>query len=65
MDPADYVLGRFKKGEEALLEDCLDRATEAARLACELGAVKAMNQINRRQKAAGASAADGTEKDEG
>jgi len=54
MDPADYVLGKFQKGEEAELEDCLDRATEAARLACELGAVKAMNQINRRQKAAGA-----------
>jgi PTH1 family peptidyl-tRNA hydrolase len=51
MDPADYVLGRFPKGEEAQLEECLDRATDAARLAVELGAEKAMNQVNRRPRA--------------
>jgi len=51
MDPADYVLGRFPKGEEALLEECLERATEAARLAVELGPAKAMNQVNRRPRA--------------
>ncbi|MFT3913602.1 MAG: aminoacyl-tRNA hydrolase [Anaeromyxobacteraceae bacterium] len=48
MDPADYVLGKFPKGAEAELDGCLERATDAARLACELGAAKAMNQINRR-----------------
>jgi PTH1 family peptidyl-tRNA hydrolase len=52
MDPTDYVLGRFAKGDEALLEESLDRATEAARLAVELGAEKAMNQVNRRPRAA-------------
>jgi PTH1 family peptidyl-tRNA hydrolase len=52
MDPADYVLGKFPKGDEAALDECLDRATEAARLAVELGAAKAMNQVNRRPKAA-------------
>ncbi len=56
MDPADYVLGKFPKGAEAELDDCLERATDAARLACELGAAKAMNQINRRQKDAGGEA---------
>lgn len=59
MDPADYVLGKFQKGTEAELEECLERATEAARLACELGAVKAMNQINRRQKDAGGAGQEG------
>ncbi|MFO0582184.1 MAG: aminoacyl-tRNA hydrolase [Anaeromyxobacter sp.] len=59
MDPADYVLGKFPKGAEAELEDCLERATEAARLACELGAAKAMNQINRRQKDAGGAGQEG------
>ena len=52
MDPADYVLGRFAKADEALLEESLERATEAARLAVELGATKAMNQVNRRAAAA-------------
>jgi PTH1 family peptidyl-tRNA hydrolase len=52
MDPADYVLGKFAKGEEAELEECLERATGAARLAIELGAAKAMNQVNRRARAA-------------
>jgi PTH1 family peptidyl-tRNA hydrolase len=53
MDPADYVLGRFPKDEAAELEECLDRATGAARLCVELGAQKAMNQVNRRASAAG------------
>ena len=53
MDPADYVLGKFPKDEGAELEDCLERATEAARLCAELGAGKAMNQVNRRVGAAG------------
>jgi PTH1 family peptidyl-tRNA hydrolase len=52
LDPADYVLGKFAKADEASLEESLDRATQAARLAVELGAVKAMNQVNRRERAA-------------
>lgn len=52
MDPADYVLGRFAKAEEAEVEGCVDRAAEATRLCVELGAAKAMNQVNRRARAA-------------
>jgi PTH1 family peptidyl-tRNA hydrolase len=48
VDPADYVLGRWPKASEAELEDCVERATEAARLCVELGCTKAMNQVNRR-----------------
>jgi PTH1 family peptidyl-tRNA hydrolase len=48
MDPADYVLGRFAKADEAQLDECLERATEATRLVVELGAEKAMNRVNRR-----------------
>ncbi len=53
MDPTDYVLGRFAKADEVELDACLERASEAARLAVELGAAKAMNQVNRRARAAG------------
>jgi PTH1 family peptidyl-tRNA hydrolase len=49
MDPADYVLGRFGKGDEQDLQACVAWAVEAARTICELGAVKAMNQFNRRK----------------
>lgn len=52
VDPADYVLGRFAKAEEAEIEDCVERAAEATRLCVELGAAKAMNQVNRRARAA-------------
>jgi len=48
MDPADYVLGRFGRGEEKAVEACVVWAVEAAKTICELGAVKAMNQFNRR-----------------
>ncbi len=48
MDPADYVLGRFGRGEEKAVEGCVAWAVEAAKTICELGAVKAMNQFNRR-----------------
>ena len=54
MDPADYVLGRWAKASEQELDDSVERATEAARLCVELGATKAMNQVNRRQRAADA-----------
>jgi PTH1 family peptidyl-tRNA hydrolase len=52
MDPADYVLGRWKKAEEAEVDACVDRAADAARLCVELGTAKAMNQVNRRARAA-------------
>jgi PTH1 family peptidyl-tRNA hydrolase len=52
MDPADYVLGRFGKGDDDELALCVERAVEATRLAAELGAPKAMNQVNRRARAA-------------
>jgi len=52
MDPADYVLGRFPKGDQDALDECVERAVEAVRLAVELGAAKAMNQVNRRRPSA-------------
>jgi peptidyl-tRNA hydrolase, PTH1 family len=48
-DPADYVLGRFGKGEEKELAECVAWAAQAARTAVKSGAVKAMNQFNRRK----------------
>jgi PTH1 family peptidyl-tRNA hydrolase len=48
MDPADFVLGRFSKDADADVEATVERAAEAARLCAELGAAKAMNQVNRR-----------------
>ena len=52
MDPADYVLGKFAKAEETDVELVVQLAAEAARLAVELGPAKAMNQVNRRPRAA-------------
>ena len=52
MDPADYVLGKFAKAEETDVELVVQLAAEAARLAVELGPSKAMNQVNRRPRAA-------------
>jgi PTH1 family peptidyl-tRNA hydrolase len=52
VDPVDYVLGRFPRADDAALQDCVAWAAEATRLACELGAEKAMNQVNRRREPA-------------
>jgi PTH1 family peptidyl-tRNA hydrolase len=52
VDPADWVLGRFPRAEEARLEDCVGWAAEATRLCCEQGAAKAMNAVNRRREPA-------------
>ncbi len=52
VDPMDYVLGKFAKADDAELDACLEKASEAARLAVELGAHKAMNRVNRRARAA-------------
>jgi PTH1 family peptidyl-tRNA hydrolase len=52
VDPADYVLGRFPRADDERLSACVDWAAEATRLCCELGAAKAMNQVNRRREPA-------------
>jgi PTH1 family peptidyl-tRNA hydrolase len=49
MDPADYVLGRFGKGDEQQLLDCVEWAAQAARAVAAMGVAKAMNQFNRRK----------------
>ncbi|HEX9243075.1 MAG TPA: aminoacyl-tRNA hydrolase [Anaeromyxobacter sp.] len=52
MDPADYVLGQWKRADDTAVDEAVERAAEAARLCVELGATKAMNQVNRRGAAA-------------
>lgn len=51
VDPADWVLGKFSRGQERELEDCVAWASQAARAVVERGAVKAMNEFNRRKDA--------------
>jgi PTH1 family peptidyl-tRNA hydrolase len=51
VDPADWVLGRFGKGQDQELQDCIAWAAQAARAVVEKGAVKAMNEFNRRKEA--------------
>jgi PTH1 family peptidyl-tRNA hydrolase len=51
VDPADFVLGRFARAEEEQVEETVTRAAEIARLVCEVGVTKAMNQVNRRKTA--------------
>ncbi|MDE2510735.1 MAG: aminoacyl-tRNA hydrolase [Elusimicrobia bacterium] len=46
MDAADFVLSRFKSGEEDGLNASLDRATDAIRTVAENGIDTAMNQFN-------------------
>jgi peptidyl-tRNA hydrolase, PTH1 family len=48
---AGWVLARFPKGDDRSLEDCVELAADAVRLVAEDGAVKAMNQFNRRKPA--------------
>jgi PTH1 family peptidyl-tRNA hydrolase len=52
VDPADWVLGQWRRADDAEVDASVDRAAEATRLCVELGAVKAMNQVNRRARAA-------------
>jgi PTH1 family peptidyl-tRNA hydrolase len=52
VDPADWVLGGWRRADDAEVEASVDRAVEATRLCVELGAQKAMNQVNRRARAA-------------
>jgi len=52
VDPADWVLGRFARADDSKVEACVEWASEATRLTVELGAQKAMNQVNRRREPA-------------
>jgi PTH1 family peptidyl-tRNA hydrolase len=52
VDPADWVLGAFRKADDAEVDESVERAADATRLCVELGAAKAMNQVNRRARAA-------------
>ncbi len=49
IDPIDWVLGRWQRANDRDVEGAVERAAEAARLCCELGVQKAMNQVNRRR----------------
>jgi PTH1 family peptidyl-tRNA hydrolase len=49
VDSADFVLGRFPRGEEAEVGQAVALAAAAARAVVEQGAVKAMNEFNRRK----------------
>jgi PTH1 family peptidyl-tRNA hydrolase len=52
IDPADWVLGQWKRADDAEVDASVERAAEATRLCVELGTAKAMNQVNRRARAA-------------
>ena len=50
MDLADYVLSRFSKEEQPLMEDAFPEAAEAAVMMMTDGAEKAMNHFNIKKK---------------
>lgn len=50
MDLADYVLSRFSKGEQALMDDAFGEAAEAAVMMITEGAERAMNHFNTKKK---------------
>jgi peptidyl-tRNA hydrolase, PTH1 family len=47
-DPADYVLSDFSAQERASLDDVIERAADAVERMIEVGAERAMNEINTR-----------------
>ena len=49
MDLADYVLGRFPKAQEAIMEEAYKAAAEASIMIVTDGADAAMNQYNRKK----------------
>jgi PTH1 family peptidyl-tRNA hydrolase len=53
VDPADWVLGRFPRAEDREVAEVVERGAEAARAVVVDGAVKAMNEFNRRRSPAG------------
>lgn len=50
MDLADYVLGRFPKEQQAVMEQAYCDAADAACMMLEYGAESAMNHFNRKNK---------------
>lgn len=52
MDLADYVLSRFSRGEQKLMEDAFQEAAEAAVMMMTDGAERAMNHFNTKKKEA-------------
>jgi peptidyl-tRNA hydrolase, PTH1 family len=52
VDPADWVLGRFPRAEDAQVVDVVERGAAAARMVVVDGAAKAMNEFNRRKSPA-------------
>ncbi|MCK5243173.1 aminoacyl-tRNA hydrolase [bacterium] len=46
MEITDYVLGRFSKDEKLLVQETLDKASEAARCWLEAGIARAMQEYN-------------------
>jgi PTH1 family peptidyl-tRNA hydrolase len=50
VDPASYVLMRFREDERELVEDVLDRAVDAIERTLNEGMTAAMNEFNRREK---------------
>jgi peptidyl-tRNA hydrolase len=46
MDASDFVLSKFKRGEQKQMADAVTRAAEGAELWIQLGIGRAMNRIN-------------------
>ena len=51
MDLADYVLSRFSKGEQELMEEAFKNAADAAAMIISQGLEDAMNHFNGKRKA--------------
>jgi peptidyl-tRNA hydrolase, PTH1 family len=65
MDPADYVLGRFPKGEAKAVAEMIAKACKAARLIMAEGPARAMNVINRANRNPCSAACAGPERPKG
>ena len=51
MDLADYVLSRFSKGEQEMMEGAYKEAADAAAVLLSQGIAEAMNRFNGKRKA--------------
>jgi PTH1 family peptidyl-tRNA hydrolase len=49
MNPSDYVLGAFSKGEREEIEFSIDKAADAVDYIIANGVEKAMNEFNRKE----------------
>jgi PTH1 family peptidyl-tRNA hydrolase len=54
-DGAGYLLSPWKKKDAATVDDLIERAADAVELILEVGASKAMNRVNRKPEAEGAT----------